>query len=129
MRIKNLRGWRGNKYGAVKTVVDGITFDSKAEAARYQELKLLEKAGEIGAIFVHPQYTIMVEDKRICRVIFDFVYENIKTGRIVIEDVKGLDNPLSRLKRRLFEVTHHAEVDLITANAPAGRKNEKSGVH
>jgi len=34
-----------NKYGAKKTVVDNITFDSKKEAARYQELKLLEKAG------------------------------------------------------------------------------------
>ena len=36
-----------NKYGNKKTVVDGITFDSRKEAKRYQELKLLEKAGEI----------------------------------------------------------------------------------
>lgn len=37
----------GSKYGARKTVVDGITFDSKKEANRYRELKLLEKAGKI----------------------------------------------------------------------------------
>ena len=35
------------KYNARKTVVDGIKFDSKKEAARYSELKLMEKAGEI----------------------------------------------------------------------------------
>lgn len=36
-----------SKYGAVKTEVDGIKFDSKHEALRYQELRLLEQAGEI----------------------------------------------------------------------------------
>lgn len=36
-----------NKYGAKKTVVDGVTFDSKAEARRYQQLKLMQQAGEI----------------------------------------------------------------------------------
>ena len=36
-----------SKYGARKTIVDGITFDSKKEANRYRELKLLEDAGEI----------------------------------------------------------------------------------
>lgn len=36
-----------SKYGAVKTEVDGIMFDSKREASRYQELRLLEQAGEI----------------------------------------------------------------------------------
>ena len=36
-----------NKYGNEKTVVDGITFASRKEASRWQELKMLEKAGEI----------------------------------------------------------------------------------
>lgn len=36
-----------NKYKAVKTTVDGIKFDSKAEARRYTQLKLLERAGQI----------------------------------------------------------------------------------
>ena len=36
-----------SKYNSKKTVVDGQTFDSKKEARRYQELLLLEKAGEI----------------------------------------------------------------------------------
>ena len=35
------------KYRSKRTVIDGITFDSKKEANRYCELKLLEKSGEI----------------------------------------------------------------------------------
>ena len=35
------------KYRNKKVEVDGILFDSKKEANRYMELKLLEKAGEI----------------------------------------------------------------------------------
>ena len=42
-RLKRLE----NKFNARKTVVDGITFDSKKEANRYRELKLLERAGKI----------------------------------------------------------------------------------
>ncbi|MDD3747626.1 MAG: DUF1064 domain-containing protein, partial [Anaerostipes sp.] len=45
---------RYSKYGARKTVIDGITFDSKREAKRYQELKLLEQAGEISYLELQP---------------------------------------------------------------------------
>lgn len=40
---------RPNKYNNHKTIVDGIKFDSIREAERYQELKLLETAGEISS--------------------------------------------------------------------------------
>lgn len=36
-----------HKYNAKKTAVDGITFDSKREAKRFEELKELEAAGVI----------------------------------------------------------------------------------
>ena len=36
-----------NKYQAIKTCVNGIEFDSRKEARRYQELQLLQRAGEI----------------------------------------------------------------------------------
>lgn len=38
---------RGNKYSASKTTVDGILFDSKAEAIYYEQLKLLREQGVI----------------------------------------------------------------------------------
>jgi len=34
------------KYHSTRVEIDGIKFDSKAEAERYQELKLLEQAGD-----------------------------------------------------------------------------------
>jgi len=34
-----------SKYNSKKTTIDGILFQSKKEAERYTELKLLEKAG------------------------------------------------------------------------------------
>ena len=36
-----------NKYHNRKVAIDGILFDSKKEAGRYQELLLLQQAGEI----------------------------------------------------------------------------------
>lgn len=45
---------RRHKFGAVATVVDGHTFPSKAEARRYQELRLLEKAGQITKLRLRP---------------------------------------------------------------------------
>lgn len=36
-----------NKYGARKTQVDGITFDSRAEAKYYEQLKWLKVSKQI----------------------------------------------------------------------------------
>lgn len=43
---KRLKGGR-NKYNNVKMMVDGMTFDSKAEADYYSQLKIRQRAGEI----------------------------------------------------------------------------------
>ena len=45
--IMPLRLSRRSKYGNRKTVVDGLNFDSQAEARRYQELKMLWRAGQV----------------------------------------------------------------------------------
>jgi hypothetical protein len=49
-----------NKYHARKTELDGYIFDSKAEARRYSELKLLEVAGKISNLQLQPKYPIVV---------------------------------------------------------------------
>ena len=57
-----------SKYGAVKTVVDGIAFDSKAEARRYRELWALWRAGEIsGDLELQPEYEVRINGVAICR--------------------------------------------------------------
>ena len=111
---------RGNKYGAVKTVVDGITFDSKAEARRYQELKVLGYSKT--DLYIHPKFSISYHGKAICFVVLDFMYKN-KDGEFQYEDVKGRDNALSRLKRKLVEAFYDIKVDVISAGSRAGKKN------
>lgn len=96
------------KYKAKKVVVDGITFDSKKEARRYQELKLLEKAGVIKGLVLQPCFLLQdkfkYKDKteRKIKYIADFQYYVVKDKRWVIEDVKGYKTDVYKLKRKLF---------------------------
>lgn len=98
---------RRSKYGNKKTEVDGITFDSKAEARRYVDLKLLEKAGQIGDLRLQPVYQLRgPRGGVVCKYIADFEYKELdKTGyakRLVVEDVKGTRTRLFSLKAKLF---------------------------
>ena len=70
--------WSNNKYKAVKTVIDGITFDSKREAKRYTELKLLEKTGMITHLELQPEYQITINGAKICKYRADFRYFTVR---------------------------------------------------
>jgi ribosomal protein S8 len=109
--VRNVR----SKYGAVKTQVDGITFASKREAARYVQLKQLEKSGYISDLSLQPSFEIipsMVMDgkkQRAIKYIADFKYVD-HLGNGVIEDVKGMKTREYQLKRRLMKLMHGIEV-------------------
>jgi len=90
-----------SKYGAKKTVVDGITFDSQAEATRYGVLKVIQSAGLITDLRLQVPYQITVNGKKVCRYVADFVY--IENGKEVVEDVKGMKTPVYNLKKKLME--------------------------
>ena len=92
-----------SKYGAVKTEVDGIMFDSKREASRYQELRLLEQAGEIATLRLQVPYILFPKNEhgRALKYIADFVY-NDDTGALVVEDAKGHSTDVYKIKRRLM---------------------------
>ena len=108
---------RYNKYGAKKVTIDGIRFDSKMEAKRYGELRLMAVAGKIAMLKVHPVFFITVENISVCKVILDFQYYAPTTlrnyGNPVYEDVKGKDNALSRLKRKLVEAQYGIKVSVV----------------
>lgn len=93
-----------SKYGAIKTVVDGITFASKKEAAHYCELKLAERAGEIKNLQLQPKFPIIMNGKKVGNYIADFSY--LDGGRIIVVDVKGFKTPVYRLKKRLVEAQY-----------------------
>lgn len=92
-----------NKYKAKKTVVDNITFDSKKEANRYYELKLLERAKVISNLQLQVPYILIPKSKygSAIKYVADFVYE--ENNQVIIEDVKGVKTPVYRLKKRLME--------------------------
>lgn len=47
-----------NKYRNVKTIVDGIRFDSKAEAERYIVLKMARNNGDITDLKLQPKFEL-----------------------------------------------------------------------
>jgi hypothetical protein len=105
---------RRSKYNATKTVVDGITFASKAEAKRYAELKLLERAGEITVLRTQPLFNLRAAgggpDAEIGKYVADFGYFIPASGKHVYEDVKGFKTPLYRWKKKHVEAQYGIKI-------------------
>lgn len=99
------------KYGNKKIVVDGILFDSKREACRYSELKLLTKAGEISDIERQVEYQLIPKQpgERAVKYIADFRYKN-KDGQTIVEDVKGYKTEVYKIKRKLMLYVHGIKI-------------------
>lgn len=97
-----------SKYHATKTVIDGITFDSKREAKRYQELKLLERTGAIKDLQRQVRYELIPafdaggKHYRPTSYVADFVYTDTATGEGIVEDCKGYRTDVYRLKSKMF---------------------------
>ena len=91
-----------NKYGAKKTVIDGITFDSKHEAERWCELGIMAKAGAIEGLQRQVRFEILPKtDKYRARYyVADFVYR--ENGRLVVEDAKGAKTQVYLLKKAMM---------------------------
>lgn len=102
------------KYGNRKIEVDGETFDSEAEAARYKELLLLEKGGKIEDLTLQPTYELQPAFRdvrgrkhRAIKYIADFRYIEVidpqsVQGVDVVEDVKGVRTKEFNIKEKLF---------------------------
>lgn len=111
---------RRSKYNARRVKIDGITFDSAAEARRYGELKLLEQAGHLTGLKVHPRYEIIPPvfwHGRWERAVFyeaDFEYND--SGYTFVEEVKGVRTAVYQLKRKLF-LLRYPDVEFVEMQA------------
>ena len=98
-----------SKYHSKKIIIDGITFDSKAEAQRYSELKLLERAGKIKDLSLQHKFELQPSFKKngktIRAIVYvaDFVYLDLERMVSVVEDVKGYKTKEYLLKKKMFE--------------------------
>lgn len=107
-----------NKYGAKRTVVDGILFDSKAEAARYGYLKARQEKGEISHLELQPSFKIYdrhgnpirYDSGRQAVYKADFAYFDPAQNKRVVEDVKSkaTRTPVYKLKKALVEANFPA---------------------
>lgn len=124
------------KYHNIKTkTFDGIEFDSRKEARRWNELKLLERAGEIKDLQRQVKYVLIPaqyetieryskDGKRLkdgtrliereTSYVADFVYTDMKTGETVVEDTKGVKTKDYILKRKMMLYFHHIRIKEIT---------------
>ena len=110
-----------NKYRNQKCAVNGIVFDSRKEARRYQELLLMERAGvifdlhrQVKFILIPAQYETferygkkgqeLKPGKKLleheCSYVADFVYK--EDGKLVVEDTKGIKTKDYIIKRKLL---------------------------
>ena len=107
-----------HKYGARRVEVDGIKFDSRREAARYGELKMLLAADLIRELEIHPGYALVVAElyregppfvfTTVGQFHADFRYVDVTTGERVVEDVKSPPTRTTayRLRKRIVEAVH-----------------------
>ena len=109
---------RGIKWNIAKpTWVDGIKFASKAEAKRYQQLRLLEHAGAISGLEVQPCYPLEAVNPLNGEVTpvgvykADFRYQ--ENGLVKVEDVKGMRTVVYRLKKRMVEGQYGIQIQEI----------------
>lgn len=110
-------GMKRSKHGNTKTVIDGEEFDSKREAARWCELILLQKAGEIELLRrqvpfeLVPSVVLAGRKKPAVKYIADFTY--YVPGAKVVEDAKSphlRKDPTYRLKKHLMKHVHGIDV-------------------
>lgn len=106
-----------SKFRNKKTIIDDIEFDSKKEAKRYQELKLLERAKVIRNLMIQqvfeliPSVELNGRKTRPMRYIADFTYfDDSKDGEFIVEDVKGFRTKEYKMKRHLMKWRHGIEV-------------------
>lgn len=99
-----------SKYNAIRT--NG--YASKKEAARAQQLKLMQQAGLITdlreqvAFVIAPPVVLAGRKRPAMKYIADFVY--IEDGKLVVNDAKGVITAVYKIKRHLMKVVNQIDI-------------------
>lgn len=99
-----------SKYGNEKVEVEEKSFDSKREAARYKILNLLLKKGDIGMLARQVEFELNVGGTHSLKYLADFVYRDMKTGELIVEDSKGVRTAAFKKKARLMKKIHGIKI-------------------
>lgn len=105
-----------SKYGNIKVKLDGYTFDSKREAEYYVALRA---SVEVVSISVHPRYELTPKftnadgvKRRAMHYVADFLV-TYKDGTEKVVDVKGVETPVFKMKRILFELKYGKVITIV----------------
>lgn len=120
------------KYYNIKTKTsDGIVFDSRKEAQRWEQLLLLQKAGKIVELKRQVEYELLPNQyetyerfsktgkrlkdgerlvERKVEYLADFVYHDVDTGELIVEDTKGVKTKDYIIKRKLMLLVHGIKI-------------------
>ena len=111
------------KYGNKKTEVDGIKFDSKAEAVQYQKYKLLEKCHDFKILELQPKVYLSA-----ARILYKPDFKVQECGEVYYVDVKGFSTAVFNLKKRLWEAYITIPLHIISKNKTeiVEARNERS---
>ena len=130
--------YRQSKYGSHKVVYDGITFDSRREMRRYQELKLMEKNGDILDLKLQQKFVLIPAQREPdrkgprggvikgrlleheCTYIADFTYreplpffDDVEQLPLVVEDAKGMKTEVYKIKKKLMLYVHGIRIQEV----------------
>lgn len=96
------------KFGNTKVTIKGEVYDSKKEAERHRQLRLLEAGGRIRNLRRQVKYLLIVNGVRIASYTADYVYEELAKDvwTEVVEDVKGFPNDRWPMKKKLMKACH-----------------------
>ena len=99
-----------SKYGNVRTfsALCGREFSSRKEAARGEELALLQKAGEITGLEYQPKFVLSVKPRITYAADFKFMEDGVE----IVEDSKGFMTRECRVKLAWLKASQGVEVKL-----------------
>jgi len=97
-----------HKFHAIRCERDGKKFPSKAERAYYDKLCLLRKAGDV--LFFIRQVPFDLPGDNVYRADFMVFYAD---GTVKIIDVKGMETPEFKIKKKLLEETYPFTLDIV----------------
>ncbi len=107
-----------SKYNAKKVVIDDIKFDSKAEAAYYQQLKLLKMTGEVVSFDLQPEFTLQDSFRKNGKLYRAIKYKadflvRYSDGHEELIDIKGMLTKEFRIKQKLFEMRYMQSIKCL----------------
>lgn len=104
------------KYANKPTTIGAEKYRSRREARRHQALLVLQRAGKIADLQREVPFELApkvkidgeIRARPALRYVADFVY--VEAGKQVVEDAKGMQTPVYRLKKHLMRTVHGISV-------------------